>query len=68
MFLRENKFEVDGIDPQRYKKQASSVSSSKKSEDKIENNSSKVDSSSKIEDKTKSDTSSITDNPIPTLL
>ncbi len=37
MFLRENKFEVEGIDPQRYRKQSNNTAStSKKSDDKIE--------------------------------
>jgi hypothetical protein len=36
MFLRENKMELDGIDPQRYKKQATSASTSRKSDEKSE--------------------------------
>lgn len=66
MFLRENKMELDGIDPQRYKKQQSSAGSSRKSEEKTENPKAEpLMSNPKVEEKSKPEGS---EPQIPTLL
>ncbi|MGC8824278.1 MAG: hypothetical protein ACP5PZ_06745 [Bacteroidales bacterium] len=66
MFLRENKMELDGIDPQRYKKQQPSTSNARKSEDKTENPKSEpLMSNPKAEEKSKPESS---EPQIPSLL
>jgi len=65
MFLRENKMELDGIDPQRYKKQAPSAGSTRKSDEKTENTKAESTIASKVDDKPKPESN---EPQMPTLL
>ncbi|MCX7987449.1 MAG: hypothetical protein N2662_10965 [Bacteroidales bacterium] len=66
MYLRENKMELDGIDPQRYKKQSAPSGSSKKSDEKPESSKSEpLSTSPKSDDKIKNESA---EPPMPTLL
>ncbi|MEJ5265140.1 MAG: hypothetical protein WHT29_07500 [Bacteroidales bacterium] len=63
MFLRENKMELDGIDPQRYKKQSGGAA--RKSDDKPENPKAAANSDAKVEEKSGSESN---EPQMPTLL
>jgi|GEM_PF-1730211 hypothetical protein len=65
MFLRENKMELDGIDPQRYKKQAPAAGGARKSDDKPDNAKAEPTANTKVEEKQKPENN---EPQIPTLL